>query len=152
MEYLDGVLLETFIVVFVTLMVAVVYLMIKDIKYNSKIRYLESYIQELYSNDFHSQNNEVIKSYINNLSNQSSKINKTYLSLSNEMKKDKYKSLSKINNEVENIKKDLEEKTKMIPYNDKKTVLKFTHILGEINQLKTQIKSLGEDPNYLNRY
>ena len=111
MEYLDGVLLETFIVVFVTLMVAVVYLMIKDIKYNSKIRYLESYIQELYSNDFHSQNNE-----------------------------------------VENIKKDLEEKTKMIPYNDKKTVLKFTHILGEINQLKTQIKSLGEDPNYLNRY
>ena len=76
----------------------------------------------------------------------------TMIDIQSNMEKDQYKNLSKINERL----KALDElananSTRISEYNTVNTKT-MTDAFNEIQQIKNNLKALGEDPNFLNRY
>ena len=68
------------------------------------------------------------------------------------MEKDQYAALSEINKEISEVTALADSTNNRLGDTDKKFTNNIRDILNEIQQLKTNIKALGEDPNFLSKY
>ena len=69
-----------------------------------------------------------------------------------EMEKDQYAALSEINKEISEVKALADSTNNRLGDTDKKFTNNIRDILNEIQQLKVNVKALGEDPNFLSKY
>ena len=68
------------------------------------------------------------------------------------MEKDQYAALSEINKKISEVMALADSTNNRLGDTDKKFTNNIRDILNEIQQLKTNIKALGEDPNFLSKY
>ena len=68
------------------------------------------------------------------------------------MEKDQYAALSEINKEISEVTALADSTNNRLGDTDKKFTNNIRDILNEIQQLKVNIKALGEDPNFLSKY
>ena len=68
------------------------------------------------------------------------------------MEKDQYAALSEINKEISEVTALADSTNNRLGDTDKKLTNNIRDILNEIQQLKVNVKALGEDPNFLSKY
>ena len=74
------------------------------------------------------------------------------MDISSKMEKDQYAALSEINKEISEVKALADSTNNRLGNTDKKFTNNIRDILNEIQQLKVNVKALGEDPNFLSKY
>lgn len=74
------------------------------------------------------------------------------MDISSKMEKDQYAALSEINKEISEVKALADSTNNRLGDTDKKFTNNIRDILNEIQQLKVNVKALGEDPNFLSKY
>lgn len=68
------------------------------------------------------------------------------------MEKDQYAALSEINKKISEVTALADSTNNRLGDTDKKLTNNIRDILNEIQQLKVNVKALGEDPNFLSKY
>jgi hypothetical protein len=74
------------------------------------------------------------------------------MDISSKMEKDQYAALSEINKEISEVTALADSTNNRLGDTDKKFTNNIRDILNEIQQLKVNVKALGEDPNFLSKY
>lgn len=69
-----------------------------------------------------------------------------------EMEKDQYASITKINKELKNLREISSRNAREQNDSSKAFTTNVTKAFNEIQTLKNNLKKLGQDPNFLNRY
>ena len=74
------------------------------------------------------------------------------LDIQTNMEKDQYKNLSKINERLKALDELANANSTRISESNTVNTKTMTDAFNEIQQIKNNLKALGEDPNFLNRY
>lgn len=74
------------------------------------------------------------------------------MDISSKMEKDQYESVSGINKELENLKQQVHYIQERQDQSNQQKMKLISDNMNEIQQLKINIKALGQDPNMLTRY
>ena len=74
------------------------------------------------------------------------------LDIQTNMEKDQYKNLSKINERLKVLDELANANSTRISESNTVNTKTMTDAFNEIQQIKNNLKALGEDPNFLNRY
>ena len=72
--------------------------------------------------------------------------------IQDKLNKDSYAGNIKLTRDFKRMEKILDVEKKKLELDIKTTNDSFTKAFGEIQQLKNQLKAIGEDPNFLSRY
>ena len=72
--------------------------------------------------------------------------------IQDKLNKDSYAGNIKLTRDFKRMEKILDTEKKKLELDIKTTNDSFTKAFGEIQQLKNQLKAIGEDPNFLSRY
>tara|TARA_Y100000114_G_scaffold129323_1_gene126688 strand:- start:580 stop:987 length:408 start_codon:yes stop_codon:yes gene_type:complete len=70
----------------------------------------------------------------------------------NELEKDQYASITKINKELKDLREISSMNAMKLNNSNKAFKTNLTKAFNEIQTLKNNLKALGQDPNFLNRY
>ena len=76
----------------------------------------------------------------------------TMIDIQSNMEKDQYKNLSKINERLKKLDELANANSTRISESNTVNTKTMTDAFNEIQQIKNNLKALGEDPNFLNRY
>ena len=76
----------------------------------------------------------------------------TMIDIQSNMEKDQYKNLSKINERLKVLDELANTNSTRISESNTVNTKTMTDAFNEIQQIKNNLKALGEDPNFLNRY
>ena len=76
----------------------------------------------------------------------------TMIDIQSNMEKDQYKNLSKINERLKALDELANANSTRISESNTVNTKTMTDAFNEIQQIKNNLKALGEDPNFLNRY
>ena len=76
----------------------------------------------------------------------------TMIDIQSNMEKDQYKNLSKINERLKVLDELANANSTRISESNTVNTKTMTDAFNEIQQIKNNLKALGEDPNFLNRY
>ena len=74
------------------------------------------------------------------------------IDIQSNMEKDQYKNLSKINERLKALDELANANSTRISESNTVNTKTMTDAFNEIQQIKNNLKALGEDPNFLNRY
>ena len=76
----------------------------------------------------------------------------TMIDIQSNMEKDQYKNLSRINKRLKELDTLANANSTRISESNTVNTKTMTDAFNEIQQIKNNLKALGEDPNFLNRY
>ena len=68
------------------------------------------------------------------------------------MEKDQYESVSGINKEIKSLSTSLNETINRMEFAMKSNETNFNNVFNDVQQIKSNLKALGQDPSMLNRY
>lgn len=74
------------------------------------------------------------------------------MDISSKMEKDQYESMSEVNKRVSELEEFINVINGKVSDSNKSLTSTVSNNINEIQQLKSNLKALGQDPNFLNRY
>ena len=86
------------------------------------------------------------------LSDEVKKVEDTMMDIQSSMEKDQYANMSEINTKLEELFSITDSNARKQNESNKVHTKNTSDALNEIQQLKNNLKALGQDPNFLNRY
>lgn len=74
------------------------------------------------------------------------------MDIQSNMEKDQYESVSGINKEIKSLSTSLNETINRMEFAMKSNEKNFSTVFNDVQQIKSNLKALGQDPSMLNRY